>query len=221
MKKAVIVLAFLIIAVYGLYCSFEKSLRQQSDEMAIKDEQVAVTHHDNWLAWLQKRFPDESKTLWGRETGESLEKMITRDGKKWNFIWRGDFHRNGRPTALLMSTQDTRTYITAVKELRVMDCREDGDSVSNSHGDTTATGCKWVELLRLDAEGYFRNTKKIERFESDAPDGYYISFRSFDSFLNIGTGYLDSQGDIIPVAGYSYEFDKNTDSYRPSGEPAE
>lgn len=226
MKKTAITLALLIIAVCGLFYFFKRSLSQQPSETSVTKERVTLAKTDNWLAWLQKRFPDESKTLWRRETRESLEKIIARDGTKWNFVWRGDIHRNGRPTALLMSTQNTRTHILAVKELKVMDCREGGpakeggNTVPNDHGIAIATGCKWVELLRLDAEGYFRNNIKIEMCGSDTPDGYYISFSSYDSPFVICTGRLDPEGNIIPIEGYCYEFEKNKDSYMPDGEPA-
>jgi hypothetical protein len=73
-----------------------------------------------------------------------------------------------------------------------MDCRESGSTVPNDHGVALATGCKWVVLLRLDTDGYFRNNKKNEMFSIDAPDGYYIAF--YDSPFVISVVNLDPEG---------------------------
>ena len=117
MKKITVIVVLLLICVGGIIYLF-KRLRTQNSEI------IFVNKKNNWRGWFEEKFPDQSKEIWMPETEGSLEKIIKKDGGKWNFICKGDIHNTGRPTVLMMRTEDTRTNMIAVKELKVMDCRE-------------------------------------------------------------------------------------------------
>lgn len=190
MKKIIVGLSLLFVLVAG---AFYLSNRPRHLEYL---EGTTIAKTDNWKLWFNDKYPDRS-TAWPKDARDSLEQIINGDMGKWNFICKGDLHKNNRPTVLMMKTEDTPTVQIAVKELKVMDYREG----------------KWVELVRQTPEGLFRNNKKIEVYSRYYSYAYQIAFSFSDWCFNINAMVLDSTGNIQPGEGIPFWFDRNKDRY--------
>lgn len=113
---------------------------------------IGVGDPDAWKGWLSAAFPDASPS-WPKGAAEGLAGLF--GDAKPDFIGKGDYHRDGKPTALLVYLRKLpsrkRWYVTRLAVVKW----KDGS---------------WREALKLDASGgVFANGDKLDAASSADP----------------------------------------------------
>lgn len=116
---------------------------------------MSVNERRDWRGWLAKNYPDGSAS-WSADCAKTL------DAQGWDFVAKGDFNKNGIPTALKVRFAPAAAGAKGrmVVGFSIAECRDGA----------------WAEILGLDAKkGLWANGVELKGLRLAALRGFGVS----------------------------------------------
>jgi hypothetical protein len=156
---------------------------------------MSINERRDWRVWISSNYPDNSAS-WPAACSKTL--VAASNGVDWDFTGKGDFNKNGVPTALFVrfGKSSTGKKGRMIVKFSIAEC----------------SGDKWSEILGLDSKtGISANGEVLDGLTLENLHGYGVTLATgikASPGLQIAASALDDKGRGISE---SVDF-----TYRPS-----